>query len=88
MRQITGRAAHGNRRRTSQAASHRSQASIDSNTGQAVGFVEAELEDEEDSGLGSDVHTNHALMPMPPHEYSQRDQYGAMHNFEPDAYYR
>lgn len=50
--------------------------------------VEQDEEELEDSGLGSDVHASHAILPMTSQTFTERESYGGIANFDPETYYR
>ena len=78
---------HGHNRRRSRATSHRSQPSINSDSGHNGAYDDDDPND--DSGIGGEVQGSHQLLQIPQNDYAVRESYhDAITDYGPDAYYR
>lgn len=86
---MTGKTSYGHRKRLSQAVSHRSHPSINSDIGHEGGYEDDDPTD--DSGIGGEASSNHGLMPPYSHHYEPRETYHdtmTSYGSGPDPYYR
>ncbi len=77
---------YGHNRRRSRAASHRSQASINSDSANNAAYDDEDPTD--DSGISGEIHSAQQLLQVPTHEYAPRETYHEISSYHPEVYYR
>jgi len=82
---MTRKEAYGHSRRRSRATSHRSRASISSDSGNNAAYEEEDRTD--DSGIGGEVHSGQQVLQIPMHRYG-RDSYHDIADYNAGIYYR
>jgi len=76
---------YGHNRRRSRATSHRSQASINSDSAHNVGYDDEDPID--DSGIGGEINGAQHLLQIPTHEYAARESYHDIPDYHSEVYY-
>ncbi|KAK5950967.1 hypothetical protein OHC33_008039 [Knufia fluminis] len=85
-KQMTRTEPSGHSRRRSRATSHRSQASISSDSANNAAYDEEDPAD--DSGIGGEVHGTQQLLQIPTTEFAARGSYHDISDYQPEIYYR